>query len=206
MWKTILGVVVAGAVIVGGYFALNLNEDKTESVMGDIVISEENNNVIEENDNTNEETSDAVNNDEGIAPVKKEPSVKKMAFSEFIKNGSGSYKCEVKQALGDMDNSGTVYIDRDRLRGDFTIIAEGRKMDTSFIFREGYSYTWSSALPNMGFKMKVEKTGTGDTKANTSSTYSWNAEQIGDYNCVAWTVNLDKFALPRGVTFNEIGA
>ncbi len=199
MSKTLLGVVVAILALIGGYFALGLNKEQTPEV-------EEKTVVQEETKNTNEEATETTSDEPEITvSTTEQPSSKKMAFNEFIKNG-GSYKCEVKQALSDMDNSGTVYIDGERIRGDFTTIAEGRKMDTSFIFREGYSYTWSSALPNTGFKMKVEKTATGDTKADTSGTYSWNAEQIGDYNCVAWTVGLDKFALPRGVTFNEVGA
>lgn len=129
---------------------------------------------------------------------------KKIAFSELVKQG-GSYKCDVKQAMSDFENSGTVYMNGSNLRGDFSTIAEGRPIDTSFIFRDGYSYTWSSALSTMGFKMKVPANAEMNGAIDASGTYGWSANQIGDYNCEPWTVDQSKFALPAGMTFTEIG-
>lgn len=128
---------------------------------------------------------------------------KKMAFSDFVKQG-GAYKCEVKQYLSDFENTGTVYINGENISGNYNTVAEGRKIDTSFILRDGYSYTWSSMAPNMGFKVKVDTTNAGaDGDASTQGTYSWNAKQIGDYNCEPWTVDESKFELPKGVTFTD---
>jgi len=129
---------------------------------------------------------------------------KKMAFSEFVKQ-DGSYKCDVKQAMSDFENEGTVYISEGNISGEFTTIAEGRPMQTMFMMRDGYSYTWSSALPNMGFKVKVNTT-LGDGGTDTSGTYSWNANQIGDYNCEAWNADQSKFSIPTNVKFQEMNA
>lgn len=134
--------------------------------------------------------------------VQGENTSKKMAFSEFVKQG-GSYKCEVKQSMNDFENSGTVYINGGNIRGEFTNIAEGKTINSSFISKDGYMYSWSSALPTMGFKMQVNPTGTS-TGADASGTYSWNANQIGDYNCVAWTLDASKFELPAGITFKAV--
>jgi hypothetical protein len=79
-----------------------------------------------------------------------------------------------------MENNGTVYLNAGNIRGDFSTIAEGRKMDSSFIMKDGYTYNWSSFAPTMGVKVKVNTTTDGDTNTQTSGTYSWNAEQIGE--------------------------
>jgi hypothetical protein len=132
-----------------------------------------------------------------------EQSAKKMAFGDFVKQG-GAYKCEVKQRVSDFENNGTVYINGGNMMGEYNTVAEGRMMNTSFIMKDGYSYTWSSALPNMGFKVKVETSTTGNTSADTSGTYAWNASQIGDYNCEPWNVDQSKFVPPDNITFKDM--
>lgn len=129
---------------------------------------------------------------------------KKMAFSQFLKQG-GAYKCEVKQSMSDFENSGTMYVNGKTLRGEFSTVAEGKKMDSSFISREGYTYTWSSMTPGMGFKMKtVENIEVPDTNVDINGNYAWSADQIGDYNCENWVVDASKFETPKDVTFTEL--
>lgn len=128
---------------------------------------------------------------------------KKMAFSQFVKQEKGAYKCEVKQVLSDMESKGTVYINNGDIRGDYTTIAEGREIDSHVIIKGGFSYNWSSTLPSFGVKIKIQTNETGNTETSTQGTYSWNAEQIGDYDCKEWTVDESMFTLPNGVTFND---
>jgi hypothetical protein len=130
-------------------------------------------------------------------------SAKKVAFSEFIKKqgNSGSYKCEVKQSMSDMENGGTVYVSGGNMRGDFSTIAEGRTMSTSFIMKDSYTYNWSSMSPKAGVKMKIAATA-GDSK---ETAYSWSADQVGDYNCQPWTLETSKFEIPADVTFTMMG-
>lgn len=120
-----------------------------------------------------------------------------VAFSEFVKQG-GSYSCDVRQEAADVDNGGTVYIDSGNIRGDFSTIAEGRTMQSSFLMKDGYTYNWSGA---MGVKMKV-----GDISPEAQATYSWNAGQVGDYTCQPWKADQSKFDVPAGVTFSAAGA
>lgn len=169
MSKTLISVLVLAAVIVGGYFIIHSNKGvpATPEVF------------------TETQTGEQMTETNG----------KKMAFSEFIKNG-GTYKCEVKQAMSDFENSGTVYIDGANVRGNFSTVAEGRPIDTFFIVKDGYTYTWSSAAPTMGFKMKV----VADASADTSQTYDWK-QGVGDYNCEAWTADASMFTPPASVTF-----
>lgn len=128
---------------------------------------------------------------------------KKIAFSEFIKQ-KGSYKCTVHQYVADTDTVGTTYISDGKIRGEYNTKVQGMSVDSTFIMRDGYSYTWSSMMPNAGFKVKVVADAASDTSANTSGTYAYNADQIGDYDCEAWSGDESKFALPAGVTFREM--
>lgn len=136
-------------------------------------------------------------------------SAKKIAFSELVKQG-GSYECTVKQVISNIDSDGVVFMNRDRLRGEFSTLAQGMKIDTTMIMKDGYTYTWSSVMPNNGFKIEINppiKAGADtpvDNGAATSGTYNWNAEQIGDYYCKAWTVDESKFTLPTNVKFTKI--
>ncbi len=175
MSKTLISVVVVAVVVVGGYY-LFLRADHVEE---ELTVTP-----------TNEQET--------------ESTVKKMAFSEFVKQG-GAYKCDVKQAMSDFENSGTVYISGGNTRGEYTTIAEGRTMKTSFILKDGYSYSWGDMMQGMGFKVKATSDMGMDGLA-ASDTYSWNANQIGDYTCEAWTVDSSKFDLPSGVTFRAVGA
>lgn len=175
MTKTIISIIVVIAVVTGGYFFFRTDAKKTNEE------KVENNSVVQE-----------------------QPAGKKMAFSQFVKQG-GAYKCDVKQSLSDMENSGTVYINGVNISGEYSTIAEGKNIQTSFIMKDGYSYTWSSSFPSMGFKVKIPAETEGNTNANAQGTYSWNADQIGDYNCEPWTVDQSKFTIPTTIKFNVIG-
>lgn len=132
------------------------------------------------------------------------PTGKRMAFSEFIKQG-GSYKCTVRQDVGGVQTEGTTYMSGGMIRGEYSTKVQGMDVNSTMIVRDGYTYSWTSMMPNTGFKVKVAANATGDTSAPTSGSYSFNAEQIGDYNCEAWTADASKFTLPSGVTFQEMG-
>jgi len=178
MSKTLISFLVVGVVLVGGYFAYDSQK--------------------KENSEVTENEINEVKNEDTTA----KPAGKKMAFSQFIKQDKGSYKCEVSQAMSDIESNGTIYMNGGNMRGDFNTIAEGRNMNSSFIMMGGYTYNWSNLAP-MGVKVKVDMDG-GNSSAEASGTYSWNAEQIGDYNCEPWLVDEGTFELPDGVNFTEI--
>ncbi len=129
-----------------------------------------------------------------------EETVKKMAFSEFVKQG-GSYKCEVKQAMSDFENAGTVYISEGKIRGEFSTVAEGTPINIYFLLRDGYSYNWSSMTLNAGTKMAIP---VDDETTVNAEVYSWNASQIGDYDCEVWVADESKFTVPTNISFTLI--
>ena len=111
----------------------------------------------------------------------------------------------MKQYIDDFGSEGTVYISAGKIRGEFTTTAEGKLIETSLIVTDGYQYIWSSAMQG-GFKMKIPDiaTSSASTNTETTGTYYWNAEQIGDYDCVPWTTEESKFIPPVTIVFTDM--
>ncbi|MEY4602345.1 MAG: hypothetical protein RL292_286 [Candidatus Parcubacteria bacterium] len=135
------------------------------------------------------------------------PSGKKITFSELLKQG-GSYRCTVNQYVQNIESKGVVFIDKDRIRGDFSTQTQGMNIDSSLVVKDGYTYTWSSALGARGIKIKNSTPyGGAQVKGQNTqmtSTYGFNGEQIGDYDCEAWAVDESKFIPPMSITFTEL--
>lgn len=130
---------------------------------------------------------------------------KKMAFSQFMSQG-GSYECDVTQNLGGVESKGKIYLDNGKIRGDFTTKTASLDVTGSTIVRDGFSYTWSSMMPE-GVKIPVESRNStlgGGFVQTSGGTYSWNADQIGDYECKPWTPDQSVFVVPTNVTFREL--
>lgn len=175
--KTTISIIIAVVIIIGGYLLLKNNSPK-----------------------------EAVSTTETSATSTQTPTGKKMAFSQFMKQG-GSYKCTVNQYLGDIGGAstqGTTYINDGMVRAEYSSTVQNIKIDTSLIVRDGYTYTWSSMMPNSGFKMKAVANDKPDTNVSASGSYSFNADQIGDYNCEAWKADASLFVVPTNITFKEM--
>ncbi len=174
MKNTIISVVAVAIVVVGGYVLITKKNTDTTTA------------------------SDTATVQEGSAM----PNGKKMAFAEFIKKG-GSYECSVTQNVQNIASNGHVFIDGERIRGEFTTSVAGQTIDSSMITKDGMAYVWSSMAP-MGMKMPVVKNQNDTSAQPMSGSYSFNAEQIGDYDCNEWKVDESKFALPSGITFQDL--
>lgn len=147
---------------------------------------------------------------------------KKMSFDVFMKQGlqGSAYECTVHQTISNIDTTGKVWIDgtgtatsatsssaNAKVHGEFTTAVQGMNITSNFTVVDGYSYSWSSMM-STGYKVKVpDSTGaTSDTSAEAKGSYSWNASQIGDYDCQPWTATAAKFALPTNIKFTEMSA
>ncbi len=153
-----------------------------------------------ENTNTQEVPSQSTSNIDEPLPA---PGTKKIPFAQFFAQG-GSYVCTVNQYVENMESKGTTYMHNGMIRGEFSTAMQGMIMDTHMIVRDGFTYTWSSMMPTMGYKVPVQASGEADITTTTNGTYSFNAEQIGDYDCEAWSPDLNRFELPPEVTFKVI--
>ena len=173
MSKNLISVLILGVVLVGGYFIIKNGKRP--------------------------DTAPAVYNELNNGEQALDDTGKKIAFSEFLKTNTSSFKCDVKQTMSYFENSGTIYMDGTKVRGDFSTIAEGKTMNTSLIVKDGTSYMWSNGengLPEIGFKAQV----TSENNLN-----AWQ-ESIGDYDCNLWEVDEAMFAVPTNITFQEVGA
>lgn len=137
----------------------------------------------------------------GMPAPTQNTSGKKMAFEEFVKQGEGAWSCKVQYSVEQISSSGQVYVSNKNIRGNFTSTVQGFTVDTSFIAKDGMTYTWSSLSP-IGFKAPVvEGKTTGGTE--TKGTISVDLKQIGDYDCSPWTVDEKLFVPPATITFKE---
>lgn len=131
------------------------------------------------------------------------------SFEEFMKSENGSYVCNVEQNVSDFESKGIVYIKNGadmssrKIHGEFTTNTQGMNVTTNFIMTDGFSYTWSSILPNMGFKVKIQEQKAGDSSTQMSGTYGFDTKQIGSYDCKSWEVDESKFTVPSSIKFTE---
>jgi len=183
--KILIGFLVAGVVVTGVFMVKDLVKNTPEET---------------------KETATDRDNLETSAPLEStNPNAgKKMAFSEFIKQNTGSYKCTVDQDIDGSITAGTTYVSDGMIRGEYNTKVQNINVDTTFIVRDGFSYSFTSLAPTMGFKVKITEPKAGDTTTATSGSYSFNAEKIGDYNCEPWTLDASKFTVPTNITFKEI--
>lgn len=140
---------------------------------------------------------------ESTATTNEQPSGKKMAFGDFIKQG-GSYRCTVTQNLQGMSTQGIVYVADSKIHGEFTTNIQGQTISVTTIVKDGFAYTWTSMMPNTGFISKVVMEGQGTVGASTSGSYGWDATTIGDYTCEKQSVPSSQFDLPKGITFKDV--
>jgi len=110
----------------------------------------------------------------------------------------GSWKCHAKATHEEGASEGDVYMDGGNIRGDFVATMSGRTVNTSFVTKEGYIYTWSDLLPQ-GMKVKV------DAAAGTAGGQGIDPSTPVEYSCEVWIAEQGKFELPSGIEFFEIG-
>jgi hypothetical protein len=182
----ILSWILGAVVVLGGIYYFFLRVDSVETTTG-----------LEDAGSIDVSEGDLF----GTMPA--DESGKKMAFSEFLKQG-GSYKCEVNQYVNEMETKGTTYINDGMIRGEYNTKVQNMNVDSTMIVRDGYTYSWTSVMPTTGFKAKVAEVVGGDAVAGPSGQYSFNATQIGDYNCEAWTADASKFTIPTNITFKDV--
>lgn len=136
--------------------------------------------------------------------VNENNSEKKMSFSTFLEQDKEPYECTVSQYIDEgmtQTTEGLIFLNNGNIRGDFETNVSGMNIKTSTIVKDGFVYTWTNMSP-FGFKSKVVD-GKKDLDTDTSGTYSWNSEQIGEYDCRPWVPQDSKFELPN-MTFQEM--
>jgi len=187
MSKIAIWVLVGIIVVGGGYYALNVAKNSDSKLQEDIVTQTDTN---------------IVNEDSSQNPVI--PSGKKMAFSDFINLDKNAYKCSVTQYVNNTETTGTFYLNNGLMRGEYNTKVAGLDIDSFFIVRDGYNYSWSPSLPQSAVKIKSVATTAQNPQVDVSGQYVFNGEQIGDYDCQSWAPDESKFILPSDIVFREL--
>lgn len=110
---------------------------------------------------------------------------------------TGSWTCEVNAAYEGGSSDGTVVMNDGKLRGDFTATMAGITVNTSFIGRDGYMYSWTSMLPQ-GFKVEM------NAAAGTAGGQGMDPSTNVNYSCMPWAADESKFVVPSDITFIEM--
>ncbi|MSR76365.1 MAG: hypothetical protein EXS68_02130 [Candidatus Ryanbacteria bacterium] len=108
-------------------------------------------------------------------------------------------KCTFTNKVENSDSSGTVYVMRGRMRGDFTSVAAGKTENSHMIVENDKAYVWGESMPQgmmMNFadfdKPENKQQGTADVNKET------------DYSCGAWSPDENIFQRPSNVEFMDI--
>jgi hypothetical protein len=182
MSKIVIWVLVGIIVVGGGYFALNVAKNSDSKLQKDIV------NQTDTNENP------------------EIPSGKKMSFSQFIATEKGAFECTVNHSINNVEGQGKVWVSDGMMRSSYTGKFSGIESSSSMIIRDGYTYSWGSALPGTGFKSRFIDPTKTDINPLESEQFRANFEQIGGYDCQAWTPDESKFIIPSDIVFSELTA
>lgn len=116
--------------------------------------------------------------------------------------GAGqNVKCEFESEDG--KSEGVVFIAGGKMRGDFETDVEGKGEVESHMIHDGeFAYVWSDAMAGQGVKMKTASAASAQVRQEGS--LDWNAKV--DYECDSWNPDADKFELPSGTAFIDLGS
>ncbi len=114
--------------------------------------------------------------------------------------------CDVSYSVEQNKTVGKINVAGQKMSGDFTITtSDGKTMDMHMIQKDGYIYSWSSALPQ-GTKMKIPAESASPTPAPSGVSTGFNPNQQVQYKCSPWGVDDSKFNPPSTVQFMDISA
>lgn len=115
-------------------------------------------------------------------------------------------KCTFEHNDGTNVSSGTVYLadGSKRISGDFTIQQSGASpMEAHVIRSDGYNHMWGDFNPQSGVKTKISKE--EENKLFSTKDGGGIAEDT-IFDCVPWSVDESKFAIPSNITFMDVSA
>jgi len=100
--------------------------------------------------------------------------------------------------------TGQVYVAGGQMRGDFTSAnGSGAEVQSHMITDGTTAYVWTSAMAQ-GIKMSFANLGGSGSSGATSGGVDPN-QQVS-YSCTPWSGDQSEFAMPAGVTFQDMSA
>lgn len=120
-----------------------------------------------------------------------------MSLAELMAGGAAQ-KCTFDDTMAGSPTSGTVYVGGGKVRTDFTSTQDGKTMSGHMVTDGTTMHTWIDGM-SRGFKMSNIASQGAEVPEQ-----SFDVNKKVDYRCEAWTVDASVFALPEGVTFQDM--
>lgn len=105
-------------------------------------------------------------------------------------------------------NSGTVYVSKGRMNGDFILEPAGKPVQKSHIIQDGtYQYVWIDGKSE-GTKIKLSamESLVDEEKAKQQAQQPVDQDKKFDFSCSDWNVDESVFTPPSNVTFSDLSA
>lgn len=135
------------------------------------------------------------------------PLAEKKSLKDLLGLGT-SQKCTFTDTVS--GSSGTVYVSGNQSRADFVYkLPDATEQISHLITSEDEMYMWTEG-ETTGFKAKLSEYEQEDSGAPEETedvegpSEALNINQQVDYDCQGWTADSAVFALPVGVTFNDL--
>jgi hypothetical protein len=175
---TIIGIVIAVIVVLGGVGLYFMNKSSTS----DTSTQESTTNVTTDTSSSNR------------ASLRSLMGLAKNQQCTFTDNESGS--------------EGTVYVTNDKMRGDFTAISEGETIGSHVIIIGEDMYLWMDGSgdgykSSISDTENADEEAGQQERDTESSGLDINNEVT--YKCQPWVVDASKFELPQDINFRDLG-
>ncbi len=108
--------------------------------------------------------------------------------------------CTFRDKTDAAETSGTVYVMRGRMRGDFTADAPGKTEKSHMIVENDKAYIWTESMPQ-GMMMNFADFEKPDNKQGST-----DVNKEVDYSCSAWSPDENVFQRPGNVEFMDMKA
>ena len=102
-------------------------------------------------------------------------------------------------------DQGTVYVAGGKVRGDFSVPENGVTTTSHMISMSNTSYIWTDSQKT-GIKMAYNPNATPSASATSTSSAGVDMNKPMNYSCGAWAEDDSLFALPKGVTFQDVSS
>lgn len=122
--------------------------------------------------------------------------------AEKLMRSGKSMKCGVDMMESGTRQTGTIYLSRDRMRGDFEIDEPGEGRFHAHMVQDGdWVYSWGGPMGEaQGVKTRVDR-----SAGAAGSSDAFDSSQEMDMDCEEWPEDGSKFGVPSNVQFMEMG-
>jgi hypothetical protein len=120
------------------------------------------------------------------------------SLADLIASGQ-SLTCEFDKEHEAGTQSGTIYIEGNRMRGDFTMTSADGSFPMHMINDGEWHYMWGGPMGDQGMKTKISAA----DRAAVGPVQGPDMDEQMNFECDPWTPEPARFELPSNVTFVE---